>query len=352
MNERRDKILKAVVEEYIATAQPVGSKYLFEECKFNVSPATLRHEMQVLEEAGFLMQPHTSSGRVPSDKGYRYYVDHLLNKPPVNQSQTDLIRKRLQNFARDTANLLEESVNLLYEISHYFTAGVFSPVEETLIKQVQLILLDIRRILLLLFTTTGLVTSLIEDAPVEEGAVSQQDLNKLSQFLSEALAGKSFRKLPREEISLEKLLYFDETLRKIGRKILGFIKENVRTLTSGEEYLVYKGTTSIIREPEFSEGKKLAAFFKMLDEKKVFARLLENSASEGDLTIKIGSENRFEEVKNCSVVISRFHLPEEQAGLISLIGPTRMNYKKVVSAVETVTEALADFEKISGKKEA
>lgn len=343
MDERRQKILKAIVEEYVSSAEPVGSEHLSVKHRFGLSSATLRHEMQTLEEEGYLQKPHTSAGRIPSDKGYRYYVDTFMNRPLINPSQTDLIKKRLHSFARDAVELLEESVNLLYELSHYFTAGLFARAEENLIKQVQLVLLDIRKILVLLFTSAGLVTNLIEDLELEKNPVSQQDLNKLALFLSEALAGKSLRQLPHQEISLEKLVGFDETLRKIGRKVLHFVKENLKNLASAEDIVVFKGAPCILAEPEFSKGQKLTAFFKMLDEKKVFARLLENSVSRGDLTVKIGSENKFDEVKNCSVVISKFHLPDKEEGLISLIGPTRMNYKKVLSAVQTMTEALGDF---------
>lgn len=343
MDERRKKILKAVVEEYVSSAEPVGSKLLFEKYNFGVSPATLRSEMQALEEESYLLQPHTSAGRIPSDKGYRYYVNNFTSFENSGRLSKETYFKKLKNFSENLEELLEGTVNLLYDLTHYFSACVYCLPDEYSISEFQLVLLELKKILVLIFTRAGLVNKVLENILAEGQNITQEELNKLGRFFSQELVGTDIRRLAKEKKLFEKLLILEEDLRKIGAKIVQALQSESFLSAAAEEKVVVKGTTSIVKEPEFFDEEKLAAFFKIIDEKRRLVHFIENSALGEDFIVKIGAENQNQAMKNCSVVISRLNFSEKKQGLLSLIGPTRMNYRRAIPAVQALSEILSDF---------
>ncbi len=332
LSERKLKILKAIIKDYIETAEPVGSRTLSRKYDLGVSAATIRNEMSELEEYGYLLQPHTSSGRIPSDKAYRLYVDQLMESKRLAKRQQELLRKNLAQKFHEIQNLLRHSAEHLAELTDYTSIAMAEKTQETLVKHIQLVPVDEDRFLLVLIINAGHVkNSLLKTGQ----ALNQEELQKISNLLNTHLQGKDLRDMTKEqgEIMEEELPEYERTI----RGILLYLREISKEIERIDVF--FSGTTNIFNFPEFNDIVKARSFLAMLEEKELMKNLLSLSGREG-LSVSIGRENLYEIAQECSLVTTTYKVDDRTVGHLSVIGPTRMDYSKVVSVMYRINRDL------------
>ena len=329
LNERKLKILQAIVQDYIDFAEPVGSRTLSKKYDLGVSPATIRNEMSDLEELGFLMQPHTSAGRIPSDKAYRLYVDYLMEVKKVATIQRNQLKENLVKRFGEMEQLLQYSSRVLSELTQYTTVAIAPQIKGSKLKYIQLVPIDREHIVSVIVTDNGVVKKPLLRIPGGIDDVSV--LLRVSNILNEKLNGMTIQDI--EQLLVKELrreaFEFNSVIETI-------IPELFKTLEDIDDFELYlNGTTNIFNFPEFSDLIKAKSFLTMLEEKKQISELI-ISSREG-LNITIGAENIFEQAKGCSLVTATFKVDNSSIGWLSVIGPTRMDYSKVISVMGQIS---------------
>ena len=325
LTERKLNILKAIVKDYIETAEAVGSRTISKKYNLGVSAATIRNEMADLEELGYLIQPHTSSGRVPSEKGYKLYVDSLMNGSELNDIEKHLIEETIHNNMNYMKDMIHETSKLISKLTNYTTIAVTKNVSnQSNIKHIQLVGLDTKTIVLVIVTDKGDIknTNLMANMTID-----QSKLNIISDNLTKKLSGKSITEIDEDflnyikyEIS-EGSLFIDELVDALNFHI----EENDTSMS-------LSGTTNIFNYPEFSDVLRAKTFLNMLEEKENISNMLKSKGIQKEnLNIIIGSDNECEVAKDCSIITATYNIDKDVVGKISLIGPTRMDYAKVYS---------------------
>lgn len=334
---RKKEILRAVIREHILTAEPIGSRTLAKNYDLGVSSATIRNEMADLEELGYLEQPHTSAGRVPSDLGYRYYVDVLMEQTPsVPAEEMEKLYNQFDREKKGIKEVISSMVNMLSKLTRY-TVMISEPkLFKSKINKLELINLASGNLLIVLITDTGLVHNKTIKLNEE---LSTRQLRYLNQYLVRKLEGKELTALDKEYIkSIEK-----ELMRRINlsHEIFSLINQEIESITEPEDLNIYlAGTSYILDQPEFNDLEILKKVLKILDHKEVLRKVIENAPNQG-LAVKIGRENIIKDMKNCSIVFSTYSLNDRAIGKIGVIGPTRMQYPRVISTVDFVSEVLS-----------
>lgn len=325
LDERKRRVLYAIVHDYIQSAEPVGSRTISRRYDLGVSSATIRNEMADLEEMGFLEQPHTSAGRIPSDLGYRFYVDSLLLLPTPTSQEIAQIRHILASRMRGAEQIVLQLARLLSSMTNY-TAIVLGPTEpKARLRQVQLVRINENAILLVGVTDGGLLLNRLIDSP---GAIDGGSLEKLQNWLNSRLAG-----LTLEQIRSEDLLALQYELQS-GIGFLDEILDELIELSAGEAGKVYLGgTTNILNQPEFRDFEKVRSILQLLEEEALVWDVLMRTMPGG---VSIGTENVLTAMQSCSLVTAEYRLPGGLVGRFGLLGPTRMNYDHVLSLVQQV----------------
>lgn len=327
LNERKLKILKAIVKDYIETAEAVGSRTISKKHDLGVSAATIRNEMADLEELGYLIQPHTSAGRVPSEKGYKLYVDLLMNKSELNELDKKLIEQCVEENVSHINELIHETSKLLSQLTNYTTVAVTkSLVNQRVIKYIQLVHMDESNILLIVVTDKGDIKKANLSTNVY---LEQSKLNLISDNLTKKLSGKSIVDLDDRLIAFIKYEISEYSV---------FIDELIDALNfniSEDDFLVsLNGATNIFSYPEFNDVLKAKSFLNMLEEKETIASMVKSKGIQKDnVNIIIGSDNDCKLAKDCSVVTATYNIDKDLVGRISFIGPTRMDYARIYSIV-------------------
>lgn len=326
LNERKLNILKAIVKDYIDTAEAIGSRTISKKHDFGVSAATIRNEMADLEELGYLIQPHTSAGRVPSVKGYRLYVDSLMSKGELTDEEKSLIESCMQRNIDNIDSLIHETSKMLSKLTNYTTVAITKSITNNIIKYIQLVNLNEREILLIVVSEKGNVKK--ANITVREN-IEQAKLNLISDSLTKRLAGKSLADLDENFISYVKY--------QIGEFSI-VVDELINILNgddSNEDYsLTLNGATNIFNYPEFNDIIKAKEFLNLVEEKDAVTDLIKQKGIQKDnLNILIGNENGKGLEKDCSVVTATYNVDNNILGKISFIGPTRMDYARVCSII-------------------
>lgn len=335
LDERKRKILQAIVEDYVATAEPVGSRTVARKYNLGISPATIRNEMADLEELGFLEQPHTSAGRIPSDLGYRYYVDQIMDKIGISRWEEALIRHRLQERMEAIEFLAHRTTEILSEFTH-LASVVMGPIwARNSFEHIRLLPVDGEKVLLIIVTSMGLVEHFLMEAPA---GITATDLDHISRVINRHLKG-----LKPDGLTLLTLdSIYDDLLsyRRVVDNILDIIFATIKEDQGRRIYL--SGTMNILEQPEFRDVEKLKAILSLLSaQDKVWELLATGCEAEG-LTIRIGRENKGAGVINCSLITATYQVNGEVVGTLGIIGPTRMEYSRVVSMVEYVSKVFSE----------
>ena len=334
-NERKFEILYAIIKDYIKTAEPVGSRTIEKKYKLGISSATIRNEMADLEEMGYLIQPHTSAGRIPSDKAYRLYVDQFMQVFDLDDSITENVREQYEAYMGELNASIKKTAEILTKLTNY-TSLVMSPNIATLnIRDVRLIPIENERVLLIVITKQGIV----KNAELKLTFIpSASQVERVTNFL----------KICIKDIEAEFLLtHFGAEYEALGRgeqKILSEVVPAIKyVLTVDTESKVYaNGITQIFNYPEFQDMHKAKQFLETLHKQELLSALL-NEAMETPFDIKIGNENAIEELNECSIMTATYKLNGKPIGSIGLVGPTRMDYDRCVSALNALTKEFTDY---------
>ena len=335
IDARKKKILQAIIQEHIISASPIGSRTLAKKYNLDVSPATIRNEMADLEELGYLEQPHTSAGRIPSDKGYRFYVDTIVKKN-INPAPSSIQKiEHIYDDMKSVQDIISGMGKMLSNMTHYTSLVSEPKIQESRLRKVQIVELEDNSLLIILVTDTGMVNNKI--VKVQE-KLSNKKLAYINKFLSDKLENKLLSSLTAEYLTgVEKELFSRidvsaEIVKQIYTELEGvFEPEGVK------EYL--GGTSYILEQPEFNDMERLKKVLKLLDQEETLSRLI-SDFSDSDLEIRIGQENGIEDMQNCSLVVATYYLANRAVGKIGVIGPTRMEYPKVISSVDIISDLL------------
>jgi heat-inducible transcriptional repressor len=332
LDERKKIILKSVIEDYVNNAEPIGSKYFVSKHSLNVSPATIRNELSALEEMGYLTHPYTSAGRVPTERGYRFYVDSLINIPQLPKGERLIIDDFYSLINAELQQLIEKTSTLLAEISSY-VALVFAPaLRYQTLKHVDFIQIGDNSVLVILITKEGTVTK--EILELNENFDSDK-LSEWENLLNKELSGLSSRQV-REVSPRLKQRITDDRLQHLIRKI-------EEMLFNQDELEVYtQGTENLLDQPEFDSLSKVKDLLEALRQSSKFLDLAWDFAEHCNIIVKIGSENDNPKIEDCSLVAAGYRVDGELHGALGVLGPTRMDYKKAISAVTYVAETLGE----------
>lgn len=333
LSQRSRQILEAIVEDYIATAEPVGSSAVARRHALPLSSATVRNVMASLEELGLLTSPHTSAGRIPTDKGFRFYVDSLVGLRNISHTEKKLILRRCRETGGNLTDLLREASRTLSSLSSYtgivvaprFTTGVF--------RQIEFIKLGGRRILAILVTCSGAVQNRIIEVDQE---FSPDDLLKMSNYLNEILEGLSIAQVRERilaEMELEKTRY-----NQLMERALTLSQQ---ALPDDQDEVFIAGQSRIFEHPEFSDVAKMREIFQAFEEKGRLVQLLGGCMKARGVQIFIGSETPLKEMAGMSLITSTYMTSSNTIGLMGVIGPTRMGYSSVIPIVDYTAQLIS-----------
>jgi len=330
--DRKYRILQAIIDDYILTALPVGSRTISRKYEQKLSSATIRNEMSDLEELGYLDSPHTSAGRVPSNKAYRLYVDQMLRPTPLSVEETEFINRCFDRRMHQVDDLSMRIARALSSMTHYTTAVMTrSPRNEQMLSHLQLVPVSDRRVLLILVTRSGTV----KQSVLEIGSpVAPDELYTVSRILSSQLEGLPLSELP---AALMRLSGGGET--GVHRIVRAMAEQQPHEAQSDILALAVGGRSNLLSFPEYSDVDKAKALLSVLETREKVVSLLSQNG-EMELSVRIGPETGLEETKDCSIVTASYRLSDGRVNTIGLIGPTRMQYGKVLSVLSQVGRSL------------
>lgn len=340
LDERKLKILHAIIQNYLETGEPVGSRTISKYADLNLSSATIRNEMADLEELGYIVQPHTSAGRIPTDKGYRLYVDNMLREKEEEIAGREQEVEKMKDFLAEKVDRVEELLqNVAKSLAidtNYATMVTTPQFHHNKLKFVQLSQLEPKKILAVIVMDGNLIRNKVIDVNEE---ISQETLLKLNVLLNSTLNG-----LTLEEINLGIISRMQNQAGEqieLVRHVLDVIAE---TISSADDLQIYtSGATNIFKYPELSDSSKASELICTLEEKERLTDLITDSLQKDNnqgIQVYIGSETPVQTMKDCSVVTANYELRDGVRGTIGIIGPKRMDYEKVVETLQTIKTQL------------
>lgn len=338
LDERKIKILNSIIQTYLITGEPVGSRTISKYTDLNLSSATIRNEMSDLEDLGYIVQPHTSAGRIPSDKGYRFYVDNLMKE---KIAEVDEMKDILIEKADKLDHLLKHVAKLLAANTNYATMISAPQYKRNKLKFIQLSRVEENQLLVVVMLEGNMIKNrLIE---VDE-RVSEDEVAKLNILINTFLQGLNL-----QEINMELIQRMKVQAEGYGQ-IIGHIIDAIAVVIQEEDDLeIYtSGTTNLLKYPELGDREKASELLYMMEEKKALSELIVDQEDSGEenknpIQIYIGSESPVSTMKDCSIVTATYELEEGVQGTIGIIGPKRMDYKKVVGNLQTMMNQLDDI---------
>ncbi len=338
LDERKVKILHAIIQNYLETGEPVGSRTISKYTDLKLSPATIRNEMSDLEEMGYIIQPHTSAGRIPSDKGYRFYVDSMMDEK--DREIADLREVILEHEGK-MDRMLKSVAKLLANDTNYATMISAPAVSGNKIKFLQLSRIDDNQILAVVVAEGNVIKNNVINV---DDRLSDETLLKLNLLLNTNLCGKAL-----EEINLPTITLMKQQAGIHSDVVSDVIDAIAESIKVEEDLQIYtSGTTNIFKYPELADNQKASDIIHTFEEKQLLTQLVNESLSEESETgiqVYIGEETPIQSMKDCSIVTATYELGEGMKGTIGIVGPKRMDYSKVVSALKTITHQLDDIYK-------
>jgi len=334
LHQRRRKILAAVVDDYVETAEPVGSETLARKHDFGVKSATIRNELAAMSEMGYLRQPHTSAGRVPSDLGYRYYVDELMPMPTLPLDESYAVKKSYDPYETEVEDIFQQTCRILADLTQYISLVTPPRVDVVTINQVALLSVKPGKLLVITVLSTGHIDHRVLDYT---GSLSLANITSITNLVNSRCHGtdvNNFTARVDEELPAEMRL-----LDWIYKRIITLVKQALVAATETEYYV--EGASNILKQPEFEHRNRAAAILDALEKRNAVFQILSSTLLGNDVTVIIGEENRFCEMQDCSFVVSSYAIGGKPCGSIGVIGPTRMNYRHVVASVEFISSNLS-----------
>lgn len=330
MDNRKKKILQAIVEEYIETAEPVSSGSIVKKYGLDLSSATIRNEMADLEKVGLIEKPHTSSGRVPSAKGYRLYVDELMNDKNISIGEIKYIQSKMMEKINEIEDLTKIATSTISEVTHYTTVAIGPRTKMQNIEEIKFVLLGSRMLMAVILTDTGVIKETIIKFNQD---ITDEQVETLNFIFNNKLKGKPLDSIdkPLEEYIFSHMNYSLEVIKPIMNQLNKVINE--------EEKIYLEGANKAFDLPEFKSLEIAKNFINVIDQKEIVADLL-NTGFANDINVYIGNENENEKLKDFSIVTFKHRYKNKDLGTIGIIGPTRMDYSKVISVMKYISKKL------------
>lgn len=343
LSERKLKILHAIVADFIYTAEPVGSRTLSKKYEMGISPATIRNEMADLEDLGYLTHPHTSAGRVPSDRAYRLYVDNMMRKYELPDSEKASISEKLASNVAELDRTIGHAAMLLSELTNLTSFAITPRQDENKLKYINLLPVNERTVVLMIVAEDGKVsnTALQLNVPY-----SEENLQLLSKVMTYNYKGKALSDI----LTVDIIRNFETDIEAMSRLADSIMPNFLSTLENMLNVDLYmEGLTNIFSIPEYNDIERAKMFLEMVNQKKHFTDVLVNR--ENGIIVTIGDENSDEIMRDCSLVTADYRINGKLVGKLGVIGPTRMKYDEVTSMVKYMTENLSKAFRLTGGEE-
>lgn len=350
LTNRQQHILWATVRHYIATAEPVGSKALVEEYNLSVSPATIRNAMGVLEKVGLLYQPHTSAGRVPSDSGYRIYVDQLITPDETVARQVEqVLQDKLNRDDWSFEALLQGAAQILATLSGYITLITLPQSRTNQVRHLQLVQVEPGKVMLIVVTDSYETQSVLMELPQKEtykidAEVIDRELQILSNFLNSQIRGRSLSELATLDwMQLDRQFQqYADFLRDL------FIEVKRRTKPPAVTQILIRGVSEVLRQPEFSELQQVKMLMHLLEEEQdqLWHLICEepeiDDTSKSKVTVRIGAENPLKPIRTCTLISAIYRRGSVPVGSVGVLGPTRLDYESAIAVVAAAADYLSE----------
>ncbi|MCB0256826.1 MAG: heat-inducible transcription repressor HrcA [Caldilineae bacterium] len=329
LNARRQAVLAIVVQEHIASGSPVGSKTVVEEYQLKVSSATIRNEMKVLEETGLLTHPHTSAGRVPTEEGYRYFVQHLLPDRPLAPADQRMIQHLFHQVGHEKDQWAQLAAAVLAHSSQMGALATQVRVESSRFKHMQLVEVRPGLVLLVLVLHAGVVKQQMISLDL---AVTQDDLSQVSNQLNDLLAN----------LTVSEIRDWLPELAPLGQQVLDLVVDTMESEDSPVSEQVYRdGLSHILMQPEFSATEDAHQLVNVLEQATLLGNIFENVRSNDGVQILIGGDGRYDALRDLSLVLSRYGVDRNVTGVLGIVGPVRMHYGRTIPLVRYVAELMS-----------
>lgn len=335
MDDRKKRILKVVTDDYIVSAEPVGSRTIARRYDLGLSPATIRNEMADLEDSGYLEQPHTSAGRVPSEQGYRYYVDTLMSLYKLSHQEVERLHFQLDERHQEIESIIHQTSRILANMTQFPSIILGPQMQTAIFRHIQLIKLAETTVLVLIVTDTGYVENKIIELGHE---ISVEELDTLSAILNRKLRGISLRDIHATLLNdiraemVENDHFYQETMKLLIKAVSNHANERV----------FVEGAAKILEQPEFTDLHKFKPFMALLEEEERLYKIMTRQTNR-QAQVKIGRENEEIGINDCSVITAGYEIGGRTVGVIGVLGPTRMDYSKVMTIVEYTAAMLSEF---------
>jgi heat-inducible transcriptional repressor len=331
LNPRQQAVLAVVVQEYIASATPVGSRTVVETYGLQVSPATIRNEMKLLEEQGLLTHPHTSAGRVPTEEGYRYFVEHLLPDQPLAADDQRMIQHMFHQVHREADEWAQPAAAVLAHTSHMGAVATPARAERCRFKHIELVEVRDGLVLLVLVLHQGIVRQQMLNV---DFGVTQDELSQVSNLLNNQLANLTI-----SEMDARRLL-----LSVLGEHVLAVVQNIMnREDTPGSEQIYRDGLSHILMQPEFTQAEEAQNLMTVLEQLPVLGSIFESVRQREGVQILIGGDGRYEPLRELSLVLSRYGADRSATGVLGIVGPVRMPYSRTIPLVRYMSQVMSNL---------
>lgn len=343
LTDREKSILRYVIHQFILTANPVGSRNLSKKYEVGYSPATVRNIMSDLEETGFLGHPHTSAGRVPTDLGYRFYVNSLMETPQLSQNEVDFIESHFEQINNETDEILKITSNILSNLTSQLAYVSYPKFGNAVLEKIQLVPVSNSRLLVVISIHSGMIRTITLE--VETG-LEKKNLSTIQRLLNERLAGLTFTEI-KKTISERLRTVTNTDLKPVIRVFLDSVGEIFNDVKTGEDSII-TGTKNLLNQPEFTDPKNISSIIELVEDKDIIIHFMDKKIEPNinQVSVTIGSESNEEKLNDYSIVVKEYNIGQV-AGSIGIIGPKRMTYSHEIASVVQMAEILS---KIFSKK--
>lgn len=329
---RKMRILQAIVDDYIMTAAPVGSRTVSKRSDMGLSPATIRNEMSDLTELGFLEQPHTSAGRVPSEKAYRLYVNHIMDSAKLTDDEADYIKRHLDTRVHEVGEVIRQTARVLSDMTNYTSMVLVPQFSSLRVKRISLIPVSDGKAMAVVVTDTGVTKNAMIRIPK---SLSPEDVEKISKLLTSKLDGYRLAE------AIEKVL--PQIRSEVGEQadaVCEMIEDIERSMSETDVEVV--GASNILDYPEYSDAAKARSFLTQVESGDYLQKVL-TDATDVEMSVRIGTENDNPDMQDCSVVTVTYKAGGKNIGTMGVVGPTRMDYGKVMAVLKYLSSSLSDI---------
>lgn len=335
LTERQIQILRILIDDYIMNAEPVGSRTISKRGAINFSPATIRNDLADLEEMGYIEKTHSSSGRIPSEKGYRYYVDHLLTPITLSDEEIEQLKALFTQKFYEIEQIIESSAIILSELTNYTSIVLSAESQFAKLKHLQIVPISEKTAVAIMVTDTGQVEN--KTVSIPEG-LDISEIEKMINILNERLQGVPLWGL-RNKVNQEIDFLFKRYLRNY-EKAMAMIM-TLFTSNRKKDKVYYGGKTNILSQPEFRDIEKVRVLLETIEKEELIYQLIRHE-SDG-VEVKIGKEIDIQAMEDCSLITASYSIEGQYMGTIAIVGPTRMEYKRVIGLIDIISKNLSNL---------